>query len=222
MKLKTSNTFGHYSEECQPNLLSWMLMKEVKEGEYENIAGVMKCKDYFNDVAVTLQTGKPIVAYGFTTENLGLDKEKPVSILLTNLTNSFENNLTVFNKYLDEHILPTITYTVVQRGVLIAVDPWYWKNTYRISLLTLIIRLLNVDTKFNSFKEIESFKQFNIKDQGKWDKVVAKGIYFHIPEKWNKFSWYAGGDYNSEKCNDLLGLATVIHNNGVLSWMGYL
>lgn len=222
MKIKTTNNFGHYSEETQPNPLLWMLLKQIGPEEYENVTNKLKCKDFFNDVAVTLETGKSISVYGFTTQALGLTYGKPISLLLFNTTINLENNLQVFNAYLESNKLPTLEYKLVKEGLLLTVDPWYWKNTYRTSLLTLIVRLLNVETKFQTFDEVVKHKQFASKDQQKWDAVVKKGMFFHLPEKYNKYSWYAGAAYNSEVMKDVQAYGHIIHNNGVLSWGEYL
>lgn len=218
IKLTLTNTFGLYSENNQPNPIRWTILRQDGDESFVNVSNKFRCKDYFNDVVYNLQTGQNLVAYGFDTTPLKLNKDEPVPLLLSDLDDCFEVNLQMLNTYLDANILPTIDYKVVKQGTIVFIDPWYWKSTYRISLLTLIIRLLNYK-EIASFDALAAYKAFPYQDQEKWDAVVKKKMFFHTPEKWNKYVWYTDPNYNSEKIKLVdYNTATVVHNNGVLSW----
>lgn len=208
--------FPTYAEEGQPNPLRWYILKPTGLNTFENVSAVIKCKDFFNDLAYTLQTGKSFGIYRFNAGTMDLKKDQPVYMLLTETTQNFRHNLGVMNQWLASQNIPPVTEQDSTKGLVVCFDPWYWKNTYRISLISLIVRLMNVDTKFGSFDEVVKHTQFAPKDQAKWTAVVKKNIFFNVSKKFDKYVWYCGPEHNSEK--ELSYVSSYVHNNGVLSW----
>ena len=212
-----------YAEEGQPNPLNWYILKKTGKDTFENVSAPIICKDFFNDLAYTLQTGKSFSIYGFNAGSFKLPADEPVYMLLTKTTPQFIGNFyNVLNPWLVEQKCPSIDLMIVDNGYLIKFDLWYFKNVYRISLVSLIIRLLNVEHSFKDFQEVIDYKKFPTKDQLKWDQVVKKGVFFKIPNKLEKYIWYCGKDHNSETIKEGYQVSSMVHNNGVLEWSQYL
>lgn len=212
-----------YAEESQPNPLRWYILRQTAPECFENVSAPIVCKDFFNDLAYTLQTNKSFSIYGFNAGVFKLPKDKPVYMLLTHTTEQFERNIcSVLNPWLLENQCPMIGMMKVDNGLLISFTPWYFKNVYRISLVSLIIRLLNIDHKFDTFKEVVAYKKFPTKDQLKWNIVVAKNLFFNIPKKLDSYLWYCGPEYNSKTYKEGYQLSSFVHNNGVLEWSQHM
>jgi len=212
-----------YAEEDQPNPLQWHILKQTGPESFENVSAPIICKDFFNDLVYTLQTGKSFSIYSFNAGNFKLPEDKPVYMLLTETTPQFEKNIvSVLNPWLLEQQCPIIGMMKVDNGYLISFKPWWFENVYRISLVSLIIRLLNIEHVFKDFEEVKAYKKFPSKDQYKWDIVGAKNTYFNIPKKLDKYLWYCGPKHNSDtvKPGDYQ-LSSLVHNNGVLEWSKY-
>lgn len=218
VKIVPKNT---YAEESQTNPLRWYILDKQADGSFVNVSANIKCKDFFNDLAYTLQTGKTFTIYGFNAGSLGLKPENPVWMLLTNTTDAFKNNFEVMNKWLTTQGAPQIPLEDADKGLVITFDPWYFKNTYRISLISLLIRIINCDKAFKNFQEIAAYDVPEYGDKHKWSSVVKRGMYFNVPKKYDKYVWYCGPTVNSVDYNESqYGLAGYVHNNGVLGWSG--
>lgn len=215
---------GSYSEEGQPNPMRWMLLSQITSGTYQNESAWLKCKDFFNDLAYTMQTDKSFEIYSFDAGKMKASFENSddcINMLLDVLTPTFIHNLEIINKWLDDRQnLPHIYWEKQDKGkVFITFDPIYFKNTYNISLISLIIRLCNYDNMvFNTFKDLEDCKKFPHGDQWKWDTVVKKGIYFNLPVALQKYVWYEDATHNSETIKDGYMIPQLVHNNGVVAW----
>lgn len=222
-------TFVHkptYAEEGQPNPLRWCLLSGTPEKGFTNESSWLRCKDFFNDYVVAYNGGKRFGIYGFSTEAMNIPhKGMPVYIALDSLSKSFEHNLSRFNYWLNQVHTPAlpIIQIIKATNIVLEFNPFYFKNTYNISLVSLIVRLLNAENEFSSFEEVIKHKGFATKDQQKWDAVVNANRFFKIPEALEKYVWYCGPDNNSEKQNSAAySYASLVHNNGVLSWTNYM
>ena len=213
----------HYSEIPQPNPLRWYIVVPKGDATYENVSGELKCKDFFNDLAYTIQTGKSFTIYGFNAGNYSPPKKnEPVYLAVKHTTPHFEYNMKVLNKWLvKDQKFPAIVFEKSQEGLyLLTIPPIYWTKTYYTSLITLVIRLMNQDAPFTSFDEVIKKTNFAVQDQNLWKQVVAKGWFFKdLPKKLSKYLYYAGAAYNSEEGVSDYALSQIIHNNGVLGWI---
>lgn len=217
----TFTTKPTYAEEGQPNPLRWAILSKDADGNFTNETSWLRCKDFFNDYVVAYNGGKRFNIYGFSTEKMALPKKgEDVYIALDALTSSFEYNLERLNEWLISQILPIIPYEMSQcNKIVLSFDSFYFSNTYNVSLVSLIIRLLNVDTHFTSFEEVIKYKDFAPKDQQKWDVAVKAGVFFNIPDQFNKYVWYINKETNSEVTpNTHYSYASLVHNNGLISW----
>lgn len=223
MQIKMTNK-GPYAEEGQPNPMRWMILSRTASGTYQNESAWLKCKDFFNDLAYTMQTGKSFEIYCFDAGKMRASFETTdgrINMLLDVLTPTFLHNLEMVNGWLqEEQELPRVEWEKQDDGkVFITFDPVYFHNTYNISLISLIIRLCNYDNMvFNTFKDLEACKKFPHGDQWKWNTVIKKGIYFNLPEALQKYVWYEDATHNSETIKDGYSIPQLVHNNGVVAW----
>ncbi len=215
---------GHYSEEHQPNPLRWLILNRVGPEEFTAQGHWLKCKDFFNDYVYSYNTRKGISIYSFNAGVMDIPpKGEPVFMALKAFTPHFQHNMKVMNEWLQRQQMPPIPLDVQDNLALIVFDPIYLKNTYNISLISLMIRLMSDPVKFDTFEEALKYKGFYAKDQQKWDQVVKKGIFFKIPSKFDKYLWYYQENSNSEKIDhSYYGLSGLVHNCGVLSWQASL
>lgn len=221
MKL-TIKTKTPYAEEGQPNPLRWLILSGTPETGFVNESAWLRCKDFFNDYAVAYNGGPRFGIYGFSTEVMNIPKKgEPVFMALNGTTKEFLHNLLALNDWLyTKQKCPLVTYYKTDKAdSIIEIPGYYFQNTYTISLLSLIIRLINHETKFKSFDDVLVYKGFPDKDQQKWNQVIAKDVFFALPEKFKKYTWYAGENYNSEtKDLPVYQLSGLVHNGGVLSY----
>jgi hypothetical protein len=223
MKITLKNLSIHYSEIPQPNPLRWYIVVPKGAATYENVSGELKCKDFFNDLAYTIQTGKDFSIYGFNAGTYSPPKkDKPVYLAVKHTTAYFEGNMKVLNKWLEkDQGFPAVGVEKSQEGIyLLTIPPIYWTNTYYTSLITLVIRLMNQEEAFSSFDEVIKKTTFAVQDQNLWKQVVAKKWFFkNLPTKLSKYVYYCGEAYNSEKQVDAYSISQLVHNNGVIGWM---
>lgn len=205
-----------YAEEGQPNPIRWAILSTTDGNTFKNESAWLKCKDFLNDYCVAYNGGPRFAIYGFSTEGMSIPKKgESVYVAVKELTTSFLDNLKMLNKMLPA---PIVEHSLADGIVILDMPPLFWKNTYNISLITLMIRLCNVEHKFASFEEFKKYKLFAQKDQMKWDQVAAKNMFFDIPKKFDEYVWYAGPNYNDKKECPTYQLASLVHNGGVLSW----
>lgn len=215
--------FARYAEETQPNPLQWAIVAPDEDGVFQQSSAWIICKDFFNDLAYFLQTGHGFSIYGFNAGQIGgvYNKHDPVFMVVKNFKPTFVNNVDKVNDYLASKGYPIVQISNVDKDhLLIKWDPWFFSNTYYISLMSLIIRLCNYGHAFNSFGDLVKTKDFATKDQQKWDQVVNKGVFFDLPEKVKDYVWYYGPNCNSESKFDNYRIPSLVHNCGVLAWQG--
>jgi len=213
-----------YIEEGQENPIRWLILSKVDDTTLQQESAWIKCKDFFNDLAYTIQTGKKFIIYGFNAGNMNPPKPgEPVYMLLKGLSKGFKNNLKVVNLWLKESNIPEVVTHEYKDGQLIVVfDPFYFTNVYNISLISLLLRVVNCDTVYKTFKEIEKSPHLIHGDKSKWGTVVKKGVYFNIPDKMKKYIWYCSDTVNSETPGKEYSVSSLVHNNGVVSWSAFL
>ena len=209
-----------YAEETQPNSLQWAILSQEKDGSYTQVSAWIICKDFFNDLAYTIQTGKDFSIYGFNAGKMNPPaKDQPVYMVLRNFTPTFVQNVDKVNDFLAKQGLSIVKLSHADdKHLLLEWNPWFFSNTYYISLMSLIIRLCNYGHTFNSFTDIVTTKDFPYKDQQKWNAVVKKNVFFALPEKLKGFVWYYNESSNSNCAIDNYRIPGLVHNCGVLSW----
>lgn len=218
MKIIKKAKYPHYAEEGQTNPLRWTILSRNEDGSFTQESNVIKCKDFFNDYVYTYKTGKTFSIYSFAPGEMKIPKQgEPVFMEITGLTGAFVNNLDIFNEYLDKNNIPVVQSWKSDNGLVIKFDPFYLENTYNISLVSLILRIINCNTAFKTWEEILKYVPAG-GDAWKWGDVVKKNTFFKVPEKLSKFVWYVNKDLNNEKVPDGYQIPQLVHNNGVISW----
>jgi hypothetical protein len=210
----------NYAEESQPNPLQWAIVSAESDGSFLQQSAWIICKDFFNDLAYSIQLGKHFRIYGFNAGEMKPPaKNDYVYMIVRKFTDTWMDNVDKVNDYLKSRGYPGVNLSNVDKeNILLEWHPWFFENTYRISLMSLVIRLCNYGIKFNSWEDIVNCKTFPQRDQEKWNPVVKKGIFFDLPEYMNKFVWYYNDTTNSECAIEDYRIPGLVHNCGVLSW----
>ena len=125
------------TESHQSNPLRWTIVS-VDGDTITPLAPVMKCKDYFNDV-VAAKYEVFFEQYGFN--NIVVPKQEGLDVLLTFV--KFPETLKSKLSLVENPAHPVQVRVVDDESLLIYIPEYYFKNTYRISLLTYLIRLCN-------------------------------------------------------------------------------
>lgn len=209
------------AEIFQPNPLRWAICKPTNKDEVEQVSTWIKCKDFFNDLTYTIQTGKNFSIYGFNAASYSPPKKgEPVYFAMAHLFPEWYRNMEVLNKWLkEEQNVPELRVEKQDADkALLVVPGYYFTNTYRTSLITLLVRLMNTQVKFKTFQEAVKYghpqQELNL-----INPVIAKGWWFNkFPKKGEDYIWHASKEQNSKSAN-LSYVSTLVHNNGVISWM---
>jgi len=214
---------NRYIENGQPNPIQWYILKETEDG-FINQTDAFKCKDFLNDVVYYLNTKQSFSIYEFDTSILkDISLEKPLPLYLTNLCPKFIDNINkVVNPWFKENGWPQLdVHKVEETTAILFLDPFYLKNTYNVSLVTLIVRLCNYQP-FNSFKELKAYK-YPYQDQALWDTALDNNIYFNLPDKVKEYIWYQGDGYNNKKMvHTDYRTTSYVHNCGFVAWSNCL
>lgn len=220
MKLTFTPKQNGFIEESQPNPIMWSILSGNRETGYNAETGWIRCKDFFNDYVVAYNGGPKFCIYGFNTELVTFPaKGENAFFLVKNCTEHFSENVSEFNTWLEKQGQPAVYMEEYKNGqYVLEIPAFFLKNTYNISLVTLIIRLCNDIKKFGSFEEIIKYKEFASKDQIKWNYAVNKNNFFNIPDKFIEYTWYLTKDVNSKAVLSGYSLSSYVHNNGFISF----
>ncbi len=209
-----------YSEVSQVNPIRWTICH--KEGETLTAqSGLIKCKDFFNDIVAWHKEKYEFPMYGF--KNKVNFNEEGLWFVLSSISDPvlFKENLAVLNSCMP---VPMIIEEVENKNSCAILIPMcYWESTYYISLISFLVRLCNYGYKYTDW---DSFFNTNapmytaehaFSTEG---KALAKEWKFEIPKKYS-FWYFAGKDFNSSKAPKTPS-TSIIHNNGVSSWAMYV
>lgn len=221
-KLKITHK-NKYAEIDQANPLRWRIMHKRGDTLYSQ-SGLIKCKDFFNDVVAWKQAKQKFSIYQFSNQ-IKFNREG-VYFHLTEIANvdRFIHNGHVLNVRLYQDLKTKIAYIKQDdNSVIIVVPHKLWRNTYYISLATMMIRLCNYDKQYETWEDFfdktaplctietafsKSTKEYTLKNG------------FKIPTKLRKLWFWAGNAYHAG--NQAKPMGSVIHNNGVNNWVQFL
>ena len=219
MKVVGEVAYGLY-ESPQKNPIRWRILKKTGDNIATAQTTFFKCKDYFNDV-VAAYRGKFFSVYGFNNKTLDLtDDQLFVQVaFLHDKANYCATIDAVINPKLKAEGFLELVYDDVDgeaNSLILVFDKKLFDNTYTISFLTYLLRIANAPQSFDSYEKLTTSE--NAKTDrpfaSHYDKIISSS--FCSPLK-QPFWWWAGGEYNSEKPNEVCG--STIHNNGCYSWM---
>lgn len=175
MKTKFINSQSKYNaassltEAGQANKLRWQLcLPNTEQKCFEYILPLMKCKDYFNDIAYlyTYPKSKHAPAstacsqYGLYTSWLPFDALRACGGLYFHITKLhpkfFENLKNSLNPYLESTGMPIIeVLDQDETSALIFIDEAYLETTSAISAVSLFIRFINCGLTETDFKKAQ-------------------------------------------------------------------
>jgi len=199
---------------------------DKEQDTFKELCPQIKCRDYFNDVAYLY--GKPeskfqntdYKRYGFPTGYLPIEKFREqggIHLMLLNTENTFLKNVETFlMPFLKEHKAAQLPeFEETEHGTLCFIPDFFWQYTYRISLLTFLIRLCN----YNDMNNLPYYDQDLWK---KFQKYFPKCV-FHCPDEWKSEVAISGkpGKYPIEDMESYNAF-TVIHDCGYLAAMGLM
>ena len=220
LKLTHKNT---YAEIGQANPMRWRLLHKRK-GVFYSQSGLIKCKDFFNDVVAWKRAKQKFSIYSFS--NKVKFNRDGMYFHLTSISNDllFKHNLDVLNTRIKEDLGVEISYFKhTDTSAVICIPHKLWKNTYYISLVSMMIRLCNYDKQYETWGDFfdEKAPLCTIETAfSKKTREYTKENGFKIPANLRKFWFWAGKDYHSG--NQVKPMGSVIHNNGVNNWVQFL
>lgn len=199
-----------YAENSQVNPIRFCILKE-KDGVFVNLTNWFKCRDFFNDVVYTKQTGNPITIYGFNSE-LGLSKDEDMFLALGNLTiPTFKDNWALVNSYLEKQKLPIVP---LFDNNVVKIPSFYTKNTFNISLLTALMR-------FSNYKPLNKLEDILTVTENYLESCILNAIkfpLFKLPKDKQEYIFYVNQSTNDKQKVSRTYLPSYVHNNGIISW----
>lgn len=180
MKIIPTTKIQRYLESPQANPISWQLLKNVGENTFQCVTSHFKCKDFFNDFCVFLHTGHEFTVYQMPIKQdmFNLDWVG-IPILLHNTLPGFEQNVKeLLNPYLCAQDMPPLTQLeqVEENKWFINIPAEYFKNTFYISTLTLLIRIMNQPVIVGTWDDLLEYlkKKLHSADCALYAHVVRK------------------------------------------------
>lgn len=219
----TLNTHPTYGEIGQPNPMRWRIMYRNKN-TLESQSNLIKCKDFFNDVVAYKQADKQFKMYNF--DNKVKFNRFGLYMHLTEIgkVDLFLSNLAVLNERLEQDLDTRVkAFKQGKKQVVIHIPNKLWKNTWYISLVTMLIRCCNYDKAYEKWDDFfAADAPMNTAENAFTPaaKTNAQKIGFKLPAKYTKFWWWSGDVYNSSN-KDAFNPSS-IHNNGVSAWSNFL
>jgi hypothetical protein len=202
-----------YSEIGQENPLRWEILYKVADDEYESQSGLIRCKDFFNELVRKYNTGQDSAIYRFDTKEIKLNDEGIYFRM------HYIADMDVFNTNLSSTVSDVTNEKLDKTTSLLFIPRKYFASTYLTSLVSYVIRICNVKTLVGTLEEaITNTTDIAIKEDG---KAFAKKWRFNVPENYQQY-WYYCGDKENSVVNPTPIYAVVIHNNGVQSWSSYV
>lgn len=228
MELIYNHLENIYTEAGQNNPIRWILVEPDKEKPniFYNVSQLFRCKDYFNDFVYKRRTKKSFTAYGFPTNKITSSEKDYGYVVITGVEPAFLSNLKLLNNWLlKDQCHSTIKVTDIditnnlaidKKGLLLAIPPFYLRNTYNISLLSFLIRYINQKIKYNTWQQLIN-SQVTGNDSVIMPRIKIKNKWFKFHPLLKKYIFYIDKGVNSDMKEPVI-YKDSIHNNGCLSW----
>lgn len=219
--LKLNNN-KYYSEIGQKNPLRWKVLYKNADTSLEDQTGWIKCKDFFNDSVAYFKAGSEFEVCGYQSKIKKNDEG--VYFLLKYITDmkSFLANIDVVSAQIHKDLgtgLTCVPNDGAADEAILLIPNELWESTYRISLVTFVIRCCNYGYQFKSWKDVWATEAPSHTQERAFSVDAinrARDDGFKLPEKYAKYWFFAGKDHNSEKAPNTKG--GIIHNNGCTNW----
>ena len=202
-----------YSEIGQDNPIRWEILYKEADATYTSQSGLIKCKDFFNELVRKYNTGQDSTIYRFDTKEIKLNDEGIYFRM------HYIADMDVFNTNLSSTV-PDVTNEELNKTTsLLFIPRKYFASTYLTSLVSYVVRICNVKTLVGTLEEaITNTTDCALKEDG---KALANKWGFSVPEKYQQY-WYYCGDKENSVDNPTPYSASIVHNNGVQSWSSYV
>ena len=202
-----------YSEIGQDNPIRWEILYKEADATYTSQSGLIKCKDFFNELVRKYNTGQDSAIYRFDTKEIKLNDEGIYFRM------HYIADMDVFNTNLSSTV-PDVTNEELNKTTsLLFIPRKYFASTYLTSLVSYVVRICNVKTLVGTLEEaITNTTDCALKEDG---KALANKWGFSVPEKYQQY-WYYCGDKENSVDNPTPYSAGIVHNNGVQSWSQYV
>ena len=207
-----------YSEIPQANPLRWRIMYR-KGDTLSSQSGILKCKDFFNDIVAYKKAKLTFSIYSFS--NKVKFNRDGLYLHLTDLYNyeKFMENIVVVNNKLQEQLKVGLKlFPINETSAVLCIPHKLWKNTYYISMVSMLIRLCNYNIQYTTWESIfDPAAPINTAESAFSAKAKERALKhgFKLPKALQKF-WYWAGVANSGDGKKVI--PSVVHNNGVSSW----
>lgn len=220
MKLINLNKWtGSYSEISQQNPIRWMNIRPVDSDTYEPVSHWWKCKDFMNEVVTSYHLRKKFSIYGFTVdpETFFSDDQKELYFLVKNITPAWEENMLVVNDFLLSEGFPAVQYKKLEEYYWLCIPEIYLYNTFFISAVTLLIRMANVSTVYQTMEELVK-DSGNTQDLENYQALVKKPL-SEFPFELEEYIWYYDKNNNLKHWDfESTIMTSNMHNCGVVNW----
>jgi len=213
-----------YAEVPQVNPLKWKTLFKEADNTFVDQSGWIKCKDFYNDTVAFFKAGSVFSIYSY--QNQVKKNEEGVYFLLKFIKDkkSFFLNIEMMNKQLFKDLKCSVgVWDHKDDEVVVLIPNELWESTYRISMVTMVIRLCNYGVLYETWADLWKDKAPAISvDHAFTPEAIAnaKEYGFLVPKQYKGYWYYAGKAHNSRENPSLTG--SIIHNNGVSNWSMFM
>jgi hypothetical protein len=213
-----------YLEVGQINPLRWKTLYRLDGDTFEDQSGWVKCKDFYNDTVAFFKAGSVFSIYGY--KNNIKKNDEGVYFLLKFITDkkAFFHNLNTVNTRLFQDLKCSVgAWDQDSDEMVICIPNELWETTYRISMITYVLRLCNYGITYDKWEDLWHSQAPSHQTDHAFSATAiknAKELGFLVPEKFKDYWYFAGKEYNSVTNNKMTG--HIIHNNGVSNWSEYM
>lgn len=214
------HTFNRLNESNQKNPIRWMPVVKTADNEYTNQTVSFKCKDYLNDFVIYNRMGKVFSIYGMRSDAVTFKTDGGLDLVVYNLGNELTSHLDkVIIPFVKEKWDGVFSYETtditglddVSKGLILHIPVECLSSTFRISLITLMIRALNYNglpafTDYQSFLEVTTPETL-------WEmvKIYVKkhGVVFPT---YDSYTFFLREKYNSSSMDGVVDF--MMHDAG--------
>lgn len=211
-----------YCEIPQTNPLRWRIM--FREGDtLTSQSGLIKCKDFFNDVVAWNKAQAVFSIYNFN--NKVKFNEEGLYFHLTNIADNkrFIQNIekAINPKLVEGSGLAITCYDQAPGEVVICIPMAAWESTYIISLLTMLIRVCNYAPAFEDWNSLFAKDSPLCSVETAFSPETLKFTQEHgfvLPDAFKGEWYYSTSGYCATSGKAIR--SGIIHNNGANGWVG--
>jgi hypothetical protein len=219
MLAKNLKPFGKptdYSEMAQTNPIRFVIYFKNEDGTFKAQTNEFKCKDYFNDIVAWYHDYK-FTRYGMNFEEFSLNDDG-VYVELRNLKPTFLENVNVVLGEEFKVFGEKVWFEVIEdrpTALLAFIPKKFFKCTYFISYLTLMLRNCNLLAAFTSPQDV-----FTTPNSDYLLKSSERFMKTHPLKDQTFFDdyWYFYDSFRNSRASFDTSSPVYIHNCGIVQW----